>query len=1013
MPRNVYIYDPNIPVPKKVRHVKIPEGIAVIKSEAFCGCSRLKSIVIPDSVTEIGNYAFKNCFALQSVTIPGSVTKIGSRAFQSCGLLQSITIPDSVTKIGEGAFEYSGLRSITIPDSVTEVGDCAFYHCPGLQSVTIPDSVTKIGESAFWDCSGLRSITIPGSVTEIGSYAFKDCFILQSVTIPDGVTEIGDNAFSNCYSLQSIAIPNSVTRIGNRAFQSCHLLQSVTIPDSVTKISDSTFCGCSALRSVTIPDSVTKIDSSAFDDCVALQSITIPDSVTEIGDYAFRDCSDLQSVTIPDSVTKIGFGIFEGCSGLQSVTIPESITEINAAVFHDCSGLQSVIIPDSVTAIRSDAFSHCSGLRSVRIPDSVTEIGKNAFYGCSGLSSVIIPHSVTEIGYGAFWECSALQSVTIPDSVTEISNGVFEDCSNLQSIVIPDSVTKIDCSAFRGCSGLQSIVIPDSVTEIGKNVFRNCSRLQSVTIPDSVTKIGANAFMDCTRLQTVTIPDSGAIIGDKAFHRCLALQSLMYNGTNIAPFINIDGHGVNTFDVIKKLVDRQIPLREDIVMQGICMQHRGGLDQWAQEYPIFGNMRFPAAMKRVSKKGKEQLRKCFAAQKKTKGRVPEILDELAITVRIFKIPSERLAETFDVEYTRHLLGEKIPIVPAEACRCYYSRDICNMLIQKGRISVMAEAIGLYNKSERQECYRHLMDFIRSHPDTKTEDLQYAVDHATEIPIGAKTTLAQIRRHQAYTESLTEVRKIEKKYGKAVSGFRLSDYRCNLNPTGITYDGMTARVLDLSDARDIALAARLGELTGCCQRLNEAGETAMMHGFLNPDAGFWVIEDANGTVKAQAEVWEAGPKNLVFDNIEFANTDNRHTADRAEQLRGVIVAWAMASGYENIIMGCGYNELGVGSMKRAPIPELRLTPEEVFALQKDNDAGVSFETIDEVRRYMRTEEYDPSDFVYSDADRQCVYIKKDGTVSKYLAEGYDRNLADKCSTPGHEAVKEQDDEIVCK
>ena len=519
--------------------------------------------------------------------------------------------------------------------------------------------------------------------------------------------------------------------------------------------------------------------------------------------------------------------------------------------------------------------------------------------------------------------------------------------------------------------------------------------------------------MDCTRLQTVTIPNSGAIIGDKAFHRCLALQSLMYNGTNIAPFINIDGHGVNTFDVIKKLVGRQIPLREDIVMQGICMQHRGGLDQWAQEYPIFGNMRFPAAMKRVSKKGKEQLRKCFAAQKKTKGRVPEILDELAITVRIFKIPSERLAETFDVEYTRRLLGEKIPIVPAEACRCYYSRDICNMLIQKGRISVMAEAISLYNKSERQECYRHLMDFIRSHPDTKTEDLQYAVDHATEIPIGAKTTLAQIRRHQAYTESLTEVRKIEKKYGKAVSGFRLSDYRCNLNPTGITYDGMTARVLDLSDARDIALAARLGELTGCCQRLNEAGETAMMHGFLNPDAGFWVIEDANGTVKAQAEVWEAGPKNLVFDNIEFANTDNRHATDRAEQLRGVIVAWAMASGYENIIMGCGYNELGVGSMKRAPIPELRLTPEEVFALQKDNDAGVSFETIDEVRRYMRTEEYDPSDFVYSDADRQCVYIKKGGTVSKYLAEGYDRSLTDKCSTSGHEAVKEQDDEIVCK
>ena len=225
--------------------------------------------------------------------------------------------------------------------------------------------------------------------------------------------------------------------------------------------------------------------------------------------------------------------------------------------------------------------------------------------------------------------------------------------------------------------------------------------------------------------------------------------------------------------------------------------------------------------------------------------------------------------------------------------------------------------------------------------------------------------------------------------------------------------MTARVLDLSDQKDIALAARLGDLTNCCQRLDAAGETAMMHGFLNPDAGFWVIEDQDGNIKAQAEIWEADGGVLVFDNIEFANTDKEHLTDRADRLRGVIAAWAMESGYENIIMGCGFNELGVESMEQAPVPELCLTPEEVFALQEGNDANVSFRNTDEAHRYMQTEGYNPNDFVYTDANNRCVYIKKEGAVSDYLTQGYDSALAGKHLSSEHKAEKGRGCETACK
>ena len=825
----------------------------------------------------------------------------------------------------------------------------AYIYVPG---TPVPDNV--------------QHVTVPEGITVIPKDTFQRCARLQSVTIPDSVTEIGKFAFMNCSALQSVTIPDGVTKIRKGVFYKCENLQSVTIPDSVTEIDQYAFFECTGLRFITIPDSVTEIGGGAFEGCSALQSITIPDGVTEIGDYVFSGCSGLQSVTIPDRMTKIGISAFAGCSGLQSVTIPDGVTEIGKNVFAKCSNLQSVTIPDSVTEIGLNAFNGCTGLQSITIPDSVTEIGDNAFYGCSGLQSVMIPDSVIKIDGHAFDGCSELQSVTIPDSVAEIGSGAFWGCSALQSVTIPNSVTKIGFGVFEGCPGLQSIVIPDSVTYISDYAFKGCSGLQSVTIPDGVTEIGFCAFKNCS-----------------------ALQTLLYKGVNIAPFINIDGYGVNTFNVIRTLIDHRIPLNENTVRRGIDMAHRNRLAQWAADYPVFGDMRLSSAAKSVDGKTGECLRRLFAAQKKTGCHVPKILDKLAIAVCACGIPPERLAETFDVRYTEAVIRDGVPVVPAEACRCYYDRGICDMLIRKNKISVMAEAIGVYNRSGHRECYRHLMDFILSHPDTKVEDLRYAADHAEEIPMQVNTTLIQVRQYRTYVENLAEVTKIEAKYGKAVPGFRLIDYPCSIEPTGITYDGMTARVLDLSDVKDIALAAKLGDLTNCCQRLDAAGETAMMHGFLNPDAGFWVIEDKDGAVKAQAEIWKTDNGALVFDNIEFANTDKEHLTDRADRLRGVIAVWAIESGYANIIMGCGYNELGTGSMERAPIPELCLTPEEVFALQEGNDADVSFRNTDEAHRYMQTEGYDPDDFVYTDTGEQCVYIRKDGIVSDYLMQGCDR------------------------
>ena len=98
------------------------------------------------------------------------------------------------------------------------------------------------------------------------------------------------------------------------------------------------------------------------------------------------------------------------------------------------------------------------------------------------------------------------------------------------------------------------------------------------------------------------------------------------------------------------------------------------------------------------------------------------------------------------------------------------------------------------------------------------------------------------------------------------------------------------------------------------------------------------------------------------------------------------------------------------MDPAPVPKLRLTPEEAFIIQEGNDAEVFFDSVSAAEAYMQTAEYNPNDFVYTDADKQCVYIKQDGTVSDYLMRGYSEQLTGRRETKSHDPTPAKSDDV---
>ena len=78
---------------KKVKKIKIPEGVTKIGESAFEGCSALEEIEIPNEVTEIGSRAFSKCSSLKGIRIPDKVISIGTQVFEDCSSLEKVELP--------------------------------------------------------------------------------------------------------------------------------------------------------------------------------------------------------------------------------------------------------------------------------------------------------------------------------------------------------------------------------------------------------------------------------------------------------------------------------------------------------------------------------------------------------------------------------------------------------------------------------------------------------------------------------------------------------------------------------------------------------------------------------------------------------------------------------------------------------------------------------------------------------------------------------------------------------
>lgn len=274
---------------------KVPDNI-------FQNCKNLQQVDL-SNMTEIGIDAFRNC-ALTEISIPASVAIIREEAFKGCSALKTLkfeagtpekelvleteafcgcdnmdladdgVLPSRIISIAAQTFKQCGITKLTLPqnNNMGALGYGAFFGCSKLTDLTIPANVTVINEVAFQNCN-LQNVTFADAtkITEIQKYAFTNNQNLTGIFANKdfaNLKTIGEGAFLNCFKLTDADFNNltkNVTRIERETFRNCHEgLKIIDIHSGITFIGNGAFADNTAVTKVIVHRG-TQIDAQSYD----------------------------------------------------------------------------------------------------------------------------------------------------------------------------------------------------------------------------------------------------------------------------------------------------------------------------------------------------------------------------------------------------------------------------------------------------------------------------------------------------------------------------------------------------------------------------------------------------------------------------------------------------------------------------------------------------------------------------------------------------------------------------
>lgn len=123
---------------KSIEEFTLPASLKAVGKTTFFRLDKLRTVTLGENITEINVSAFSSCANLEVVNFPSALANgecvIYSNAFAGCTALKSIELPEGVKFSGSGQFkDCTALESVTLPDSLTELGTDMFSGCANVK----------------------------------------------------------------------------------------------------------------------------------------------------------------------------------------------------------------------------------------------------------------------------------------------------------------------------------------------------------------------------------------------------------------------------------------------------------------------------------------------------------------------------------------------------------------------------------------------------------------------------------------------------------------------------------------------------------------------------------------------------------------------------------------------------------------------------------------------------------------------------------------------------------------
>lgn len=386
-------------------------------------------------------YVYLGDINAKIIHIPDGVSLVKSDAFKNCDDVEVIYVPNSVKEIEDGAFE--GLKNLYRFESeyASEDGRCLVikntlvgFAGKDILEYTLPSCITNLAPMVFSLNKHLYAIDIPFGVRTIGYQAFWGCEKLEKIVLPDSINVIGNSAFGGCASLVKIIIPDSVKVVGDSAFDYCTQLEEVTLPENLFAITGSLFSNCNKLKTINSP-LVSKDESSLIVDGVLVDYIelkknsrcVIPNGVKKIAKCAFHGNKNIISVVISQSVTDIGGGAFHSCSNLVSAEFESTIPpKFGSAAFYNNARKFVIYVPTGTKTEYKKALKE-AGIDALildRTTENFDDVYHEIIYGNS-YDNQISTEKLVSIGVGCHHDKDYNGAIAIFEKI--IAKGYKDD----------------------------------------------------------------------------------------------------------------------------------------------------------------------------------------------------------------------------------------------------------------------------------------------------------------------------------------------------------------------------------------------------------------------------------------------------------------------------------------------------------------------------------------------------------------------------------------------------------